>query len=332
MKNKTLSKKIVFTFLRLILLLAAVSMVSFYLVANSPLDPIESYIGSDKIDTLSEEQLTNIKERWGLDKQPMERYMIWVKNLAHGDWGESLIFRQPVIKVIGVRFKASLALMIAAWILSGIVGLLLGIIAGMYKGRWIDRVIKTISLLFASTPTFWVGLLVLMLFAIKLRWFPIALATPIGMLQENVTLAQRIHHLILPALTLSIIGVSNLTLQTREKLIEAQQSDYYLYAKSRGEKGITLFWRHGLRNIILPALTIQCASFSELFGGSVLAEQVFAYPGLGSATTSAAMKGDVPLLLAIALFSAVFVFVGNLMANILYYVFDPRIREDDHVI
>lgn len=328
MARGNLAKKCLLTFLRLVLLLIAVSIVSFFLVSSSPLDPVEAYVGTDKLATLSEEQIENIRLRWGLDKAPMERYFIWADNLLHGDWGESLVYRQPVIKVIGTRFTASLALMITSWILSGIVGLGLGILAGMNKGNAIDRCIKSICLLFASTPTFWIGLLFLMFFAIYLKWFPIALATPIGAVASEVTLGQRIHHLILPALTLSVSGISNLTLQTRQKLIEVMQSDYYLYAQARGEKKWTRFRRHGLRNILLPALTIQFSSFSELFGGSVLAEQVFAYPGLGNATTAAALKGDVPLLLAIALFSALFVFFGNLMANILYYVFDPRIRED----
>ena len=131
----------------------------------------------------------------------------------------------------------------------------------------------------------------------------------------------------LPALTLSITGIANIVLHTRQKLIDVLESDYVLFARARGETMKELVLRHGLRNIALPAITLQFASISELFGGSVLAERVFSYPGLGSTAVVAGMHADAPLLLGIALFSALFVFAGNLTANILYGVIDPQIRE-----
>ena len=142
-------------------------------------------------------------------------------------------------------------------------------------------------------------------------------------------LTDRIKHLILPALTLSIVGVANVALHTRQKLIEVLASDYVLFARARGEHGFILFWRHGLRNIAMPAITLQFASFSELFGGAVLAEQVFSYPGLGQATVEAGLRGDVPLLLGIVIFSTLFVFVGNLLADVIYQFVDPRTRREN---
>ena len=148
-----------------------------------------------------------------------------------------------------------------------------------------------------------------------------------GKLAEDVTLTDRIYHLILPALTLSVLGISKITLYTRQKLIEIMNSDFILFAKARGESTRQLVLRHGLRNIALPAVTVQFAAFSELFGGIALAESVFSYPGIGSALTTAGLSGDVPLLLGIAVFSAIFVFAGNLIANLLYGMLDPRIKE-----
>ena len=142
-----------------------------------------------------------------------------------------------------------------------------------------------------------------------------------------MTWLERLHHLVLPALTLSITGIANIVLHTRQKLIDVLESDYVLFARARGETMKELVLRHGLRNIALPAITLQFASISELFGGSVLAERVFSYPGLGSTAVVAGMHADAPLLLGIALFSALFVFAGNLTANILYGVIDPQIRE-----
>ena len=152
-------------------------------------------------------------------------------------------------------------------------------------------------------------------------------AAPVDKLAEDVTLWDRIYHLILPAVTISILGISKITLYTRQKATEIMNSDYILFARARGESERQLVMRHCLRNISIPAVTVQFASFSELFGGIALAETVFSYPGLGSAITDAAMNADAPLLMGIAMFSAVFVFVGNLTANILYAVIDPRLKE-----
>ena len=322
--NKGLLKYLASTVARMVILLAAVTMLSFFLVHNAPMDPVDAFLGEI---TVSEEQRAQIAEHWGLDKSPVEQYLIWVKNTLHGDMGESLTFHEPVTKVLGERFRASLLLMGTAWLLSGVLGVILGIVAGVYKDRWPDRIIKTFSLILASTPVFWIGLLVLMVFAVELQWFPLGLAVPIGKIESQVTWLERLHHLVLPALTLSITGIANIVLHTRQKLIDVLESDYVLFARARGETMKELVLRHGLRNIALPAITLQFASISELFGGSVLAERVFSYPGRGSTAVVAGMHADAPLLLGIALFSALFVFAGNLTANILYGVIDPQIRE-----
>lgn len=322
--SKGLLQYLTATVLRMMALLIAVTMLSFFLVHNAPMDPVDAFLGEV---TVSEEQRAQIAEHWGLNRSPVEQYLIWVNNTLHGDMGESLTFHEPVTKVLGERFRASLLLMGTAWILSGVLGMILGIIAGVYKDSWPDRIIKTFSLLLASTPVFWIGLLVLMVFAVELQWFPLGLAVPIGKVESDVTWLERLHHLVLPALTLSITGIANIVLHTRQKLIDVMESEYVLFARARGESLKELVLRHGLRNIALPAVTLQFASISELFGGSVLAERVFSYPGLGSTAVVAGMHADAPLLLGIALFSALFVFAGNLTANILYGVIDPQIRE-----
>ena len=216
--------------------------------------------------------------------------------------------------------------MAIAWMLSGIVGFILGILSGIREGSLLDRIIKGYSLVIASTPAFWLALVLLMVFAVWLKVLPIGLSVPIGVEASGVTIADRIQHAILPAITLSITGVANITLHTREKMIEIMESDYVLFAKARGESTYSIVKNHALRNVLLPALTLQFASISEIFGGSVLVEQVFSYPGLGQAAVTAGLGSDVPLLLGITVISAVFVFSGNLIANLLYGVIDPRIR------
>ena len=198
---------------------------------------------------------------------------------------------------------------------------------GMYKDKLPDRILKKICYILSSVPTFWLGLVFLLIFAVGFRWFPIGFSSPIGVLSKDVTIWQKLHHLILPAFTLSLMSFANIALHTRQKLVDVLNSEYVLFAKARGEGRWTILCRHGLRNILLPALTLQFASFAELFGGSVMAENVFSYPGLGSAVSAAGLNSDVPLLLGVTLFSALFVCVGNMIANLLYGIIDPQIRE-----
>jgi peptide/nickel transport system permease protein len=262
-----------------------------------------------------------------LDKPPVQRYLVWLGNTLHGDMGVSMAFRRPVVSVIAERVSASLALMLSAWLLSGVLGFALGVFCGAKPDSALDKAAKVFCFALCSTPVFWIGLLLLLVFSIYLGLFPLALAVPIGKAAADVTLWDRLYHLALPALTLSITGVANIALHTRQKLIDVMSSDYILFARARGEGLWTAVRRHGLRNIALPAITLQFASFSELFGGSILAENVFSYPGLGSAVTIAGTRGDVPLFLGIAVFSTLFVFAGNLIANLLYGVLNPQIRE-----
>ena len=309
-------------------LLVAICFIAFLLIKNSPIDPVQAYIGADML-KVGPEQREKIAEYWGLNQPIMAQFWNWGSALLTGDMGVSMIFRRPVLEVISERFFPSLALMLTAWALSGIIGFAMGVMAAMKKNTFVDRIITWYCYTLASTPTFWMGLLILIVFAVYLGWFPIGLGVPAGVLAEDVSITDRIKHLILPALTLSIVGVANVALHTRQKLIEVLASDYVLFARARGEHGFVLFWRHGLRNIAMPAITLQFASFSELFGGAVLAEQVFSYPGLGQATVEAGLRGDVPLLLGIVIFSTLFVFVGNLLADFIYQFVDPRTRREN---
>lgn len=192
--------------------------------------------------------------------------------------------------------------------------------------------ISAYALMTASTPAFWLALVLLMVFAVWLKILPIGLSVPIGMEAAEVTIKDRAVHGILPCLTLSITGMSNILLHTREKMIQVMESDYVLFARARGESKSQIVFRHGIRNILLPALTLQLASVSEIFGGSVLVEQVFSYPGLGQAAVTAGLGGDIPLLLGITVISAAIVFTGNFIANVLYGVVDPRMRKGRKVI
>lgn len=325
MKNKYYLKVIGRYFLRMITLLIAVSVISFILVSLSPVDPVQQYVGS--VPNVSVEQRAKIAEYWGLNDPPVERFLAWGNSILHGDFGVSLLYRRPVLDIIKEKFITSLALMMTAWVFSGIFGFVIGCVMGILNGKWLDKLLKKLCLIMCSVPTFWIGIVFLMIFSVGLGWFPMGMSIPKGVPSNEVTILQRIHHLVLPAFTLSFLSFANVALHTREKLVDVLESDYVLFAKARGESKWNVLKRHGLRNILLPAVTMQFGSFSELFGGSVLAETVFSYPGLGAAASAAGMNSDIPLLLGITLFSALFVFIGNMLANIIYGIVDPQIRE-----
>ena len=309
------------------MLLITVSIVTFTLVSMSPIDPLQANVGQAALGAMSQEQKAKLEEYWGVNVPPVRRYLNWAGGFVRGDMGISLLYRQPVSQVIGVKLSNSLFLMVFAWLISGILGLVLGILAGVFRGTWADRIIKGYSLLISSTPVFWLALLLLLVFAVWLKVLPIGLSVPIGVESAGVTFLDRLRHAILPAVTLSITGVAGVTLHTREKMIDVMESDYMLFARARGESTWSMVKKHGLRNILLPAMTLQFASVSEIIGGSVLVEQVFSYPGLGQAAVTAGTGSDGPLLLGITIVTAAIVFFGNFIADILYGVIDPRMRK-----
>lgn len=307
---------------RMALLLLGVSLTAFLLMDASPLDPLQTNVGQAALGSMSPEQIARLEEYWGVGAPAAERYLNWLGGALRGDFGVSLLYRRPVLEVMGQRLANSLWLLVSAWLLSGALGLALGVAAGANRGRWPDRLVRGYCLVVSSTPAFWLALLLLIIFSVWLKVLPIGLSVPIG--AEAATLAQRLRHALLPALTLSVTGAAGIALHTREKVADVLDSDYILFARARGE--VHILRRHLPRNVALPAITLQFTSIGEVVGGSVLVEQVFSYPGLGQAAVAAGLGGDMPLLLGATVATAAMVFGGNLTADLLYGVVDPRIR------
>lgn len=310
---------------RLVVLLVAVAVGCVVLVEVSPIDRVDAYVGAD-IALVGPEQRALIAKRWGLDDPPLQRTLSYLGELARGNLGTSQIFDAPVTTVILNRFVTSLGLLGAAWVLSGVLGFGLGLLAAARAGSRLDQGIRWWAYTLASAPAFWVGLALLSLFSVSLGWTPVCCAVPVGADPATTSALTRLHHLVLPAVTLSIVGVAPITLHTREQAASILRSDFVTFARAQGERGRGLVRRRVVRNAAVPALMLQFASLSELFGGAVLAETVFSYPGLGQATVAAGLRGDVPLLVGIALFSTVFVFVGNLLGDVVQSIADPRVE------
>ncbi|MFP8442096.1 ABC transporter permease [Citrobacter braakii] len=321
-------KSVVGHFLRLIVLLVLVAAGTFMLLSFSPVDPIRAYIGNDLLH-VPPEQYARIAARWGLDQPLWERFGHWFIRVLQGDLGYSTLFNAPVASVIKERFATSFALLGGAWLLSGILGTAMGFVAGRYLNRWPDKAICRLSYLLSSLPTFWIGMLLLALFAVRWPVFPVCCAWEPGNSGDMATLAERLRHLVLPVCALSLLGLGQITLHTRESIASVMKSDFVRFARSQGDKGWSLLRHQVLRHAITPALCLQFASLGELLGGALLAEKVFAYPGLGQATIDAGLRGDLPLLMGIVLFSTVLVFIGNSLSTWLVHVLNRALERPD---
>lgn len=317
-------------FVRLLYLLLITAAGVFILLSFSPVDPIKAYIGNDLLN-VPPEQYDYIAARWGLDQPLWSRFWLWLTQLLQGDFGYSMLYNAPVLEVIKERVGPSFILLLSAWIFSGVVGLLMGIIAGRFIGRWPDKLLSTLAYLLASLPTFWIGLLLLSIFSVSLQWTPICCAWPLGSSAEAATIGERLNHLLLPMLALGLLGTGNIALHTRAKIAEVMRSEFILYAKAQGDKGAPLMWFHVLKHAITPALCLQFASIGELLGGSLLAEKVFAYPGLGQATVDAGLHADIPLLMGIVLLCALLIFIGNSIADLLLNYLNRGVKRDAHL-
>ena len=241
-----------------IVLMLAVAIFSFILLELSPIDPVNAYL---KQAVVSPEQRMILEQYWGVNQPLTTKIWGWLVNLLQGNLGNSLIYRIPVTEVIMERFMASFVLMAISWVISGLIGFGLGIVAGKNKGGWIDKAVKLYCYVLQSAPYFWIGLVILIIFSVELGWFPIGMSVAIGTVSSEATIWQWLARLVLPTLTLSLVGVAPIAMYTRNELVNVLSSDYILFARARGESGWPLIERQALRNTLLPALTLQFQNF-----------------------------------------------------------------------
>lgn len=303
--------------------LAAIGL--FTLISLAPVDPVESYVGA-RTALVGPEQREAIAAAWGLDQSAVVRFGLWAGNVLRGDLGDSMLYDAPVTTVIAQRFPASLLLVSLAWGLSFVIGTGLGMLAAMTRGGRIDRAIRAYAVLMASSPGFWVAILLISVFAVGLNLLPGCCALPPGVTAAEADAWDRARHLILPVVALSVTGIAPLVMHTRARMVAFLESAPARHLAAHGAPRRMLAFGAGRRHALGPALTVHLAGAGELFGGSILAEAVFAWPGLGQATVRAATGGDAPLLMGIALTTLLFVFVGNLLADIAARLADPRLR------
>ncbi|ABV88954.1 ABC transporter permease [Shewanella pealeana] len=311
-----LSSSILHTGLRLLLLLFLVVVFAYVLLSWSPLDPINAYLGGN-VFAVSEAQKSLLVSQLALDQSVGERLMHWLSGLMQGELGYSSLYQQPVSSVIAEQLPLSLLLIGLSWICSLVFGYLLGLVAAIYRGGWLDRIIQKLAWLMVCMPSFWLAMLLISLFSIGLSLTPVCCAAPIGMTFMDQSLGSMVLHLMLPVATLTLVSMAPIMLHTREKVIDVLQSDYVQYSLAHGDSLSRVVLFHVIRNSLLPAIILQFATIAELFGGSLIAETVFSFPGLGAGIVKAGLASDTALLMGCTLISALLVFSGNLIANLL---------------
>ena len=301
-------------FIKRILLLIpvflAVSMIIFMIVHLVPGDPIDNIIRINS----SPEQKAELIARYGLDKPLHIQYGIWLTKMLSGDLGQAIILRRPVAELIGINLPHSLALGSLALLFSTFVGIATGALAAIFKDGWLDRSVMTVILLGSTVPSFWLGLLMILLFAVELGWFP-------------VSGARSSASLVLPVLTVDLGGVALVARVTRVAMMDTARKDFVMMLYAKGVSPLRIELGHILRHALLPVVTILSLRIGWILGGAVTVEFVFARPGLGSLLITSLNQRDYPVVQGCLLMLAIAVMLGTLLGDIVQAAMDPRVRE-----
>lgn len=296
-------------------------MLVFLFVELAPGDAVDALMPPETMST--PEAKAAMRERLGLNDPAPLRYVQWLERALQGNLGYSLTSRQPVTDIIMNRLPKTLLLVGTAMVFSIIVGISTGIISAIKQYSIIDYIATFFSFFWLSIPGFFLSLLVIYIFAVKLNWFPVFGASSPN--AKNPTL-DRIHHLILPAAVLGLELAAALTRYTRASLVEVLRTDYMRTARAKGLKEWSVIIGHGLKNALIPIITVIAFRLPYLLSGAVVIETVFQWPGLGLLTLDAANHKDYPLILALTLAVTILVVISSFIADVAYSLVDPRIR------
>lgn len=319
-----MSRYLVGRLVQTVLTLAIMSLVVFLLIGLMPGDPIDLMVSADP--TMNSEDAARLRAAYGLDKPLMERYATWLGQALQGNFGYSRSYGQSVITVLWPRLLNTLLLAGTAFVLSVAIALPLGIWAAAHPRSRTDYLINLLCFAGVSAPAFWLALLLITLFAVKLGWLPaggmadIRPGTP-----WSTALAQQLRHLALPVLTLTMVSLASYTRFMRGAMIEVLRQDYIRTARAKGASERVVLWRHAFSNALAPVLTILALSFGGLVSGALITETMFAWPGMGKAIYQAILENDYNVALFGLLIATAATIAGNLLADLAYAWVDPRV-------
>ncbi|MBB3810278.1 ABC transporter permease [Pseudochelatococcus contaminans] len=302
-----------------VILLWIVSIVGFSLLYLTPGGPLAMFAETPG---MTQEDVERLERQLGLDQPAPIQYLRWAGGLVVGDWGRSYRDDSPVLEVIGSRIGQTFKLMLAATAVAMSVGLATGILGAVRQYGRFDRVTTILTMIALSIPTFWFGLLVIYVFSQRLGWIPPGNAAPVG----DDSWLSALHHLIGPALVLGLLSTAVWSRYMRSAVLETLAQDYIRTARAKGVLRSRLLFHHVLRNALLPMITLIGLELPSLFGGALVTETVFTWPGMGRLFFDSISYRDYPVILGMLIFSAILVISSNLIADTLYGVADPRLR------
>ena len=305
--------------LALIPVLLGLSLVVFLSMALVPGDPALAILGS----YATPESLATLRSQMGLDRPLPVQYLVWLDNILHGDFGRSYSLNRPVLDEVGERFGATLILSSAAFALCSIWGVLAGVVCAVRQNGWVDRLVTLFVLIGISIPSFWLGLLLILLFAVRLQWLP---ASGMVAIYGGGDFFDRVRHLVLPATTLAVVASGVIARLTRSSMLEVLRQDYIRTARAKGAPERSVVFRHAFRAAlvnIVPALGLQ-AGF--VLGGAVYVETVFQWPGIGRMLVTAISTRDILLVQGGVLVVAASYVLFNLIADLVQHLLDPRVK------
>lgn len=303
----------------------AIVVINFFLLHMAEGDAADVLAG--EAGSATPEYMEQLREKFGLDKPLPVQLAIYLKNVVTFDLGYSFRHDMPVSQLVLDRFIPTLLLMVSTILLAVGLGILLGLMAASGLNTWRDNIISVFALVTYATPLFWVGLMMIVVFALKLKWFPTSGMENIAMFYEGWDRVKDIaHHLVMPTITLSLFYLALYTRLMRASMLEQAGMDYVITARAKGLTERRIVFGHILRNALLPVVTMAGVQVGALIGGSVIVESVFAWPGLGMLAFEALFARDLNLLLGIFLLSALLVVAINLIVDIVYSFLDPRIE------
>jgi peptide/nickel transport system permease protein len=314
--------------IQMIPLMIGITMITFLLANAVPGSPVANIAFNPNI---RQEDVRRIEEQLGLNEPLHIRYFVWVSNLARGDFGLSLLNQRSVLDTILERLPNTLLLTGTALLLSLIFSIPVGVYSAVRRNSAFDNAATAASVAGFSMPTFWLGLMMILIFAVKAREWGWPITFPAGGaydVRDGGGFWDRMHHLILPAVTLAFVQTAAWTRYIRSQMLEVLNQDYMRTATAKGLRARIVIFRHGLRNAILPLVTLLGIAIPDLFGGSLIIEQIFNWPGIGRLAFNSAIGKDYTMVMGIVVFVGFLVILGNLVADVVYGLLDPRIRLD----
>jgi peptide/nickel transport system permease protein len=311
------------------LVLGVVTM-TFFISHLAPGDPMDMYLEPQRQRQVDPEVIELLRKKHGLDKPMHVQYVTWLKNFAQGDLGESFRHRRPVKDMLAEAVPYTLQLTILAIILDALIGITIGIISAVKQYSKLDKAVTVGSLIIYAIPSFWLALMLIMVFSVNLGWFPTSQTR--SMYYEDLTaigkMLDRMWHLALPVFVMGIAGAAGTARYMRNKLLDVLNEEYIMAARARGFREHTVIVKHALRNALIPIVTIYGMSLPFLLGGATIIEKIFAWPGMGRLTVDAVGGRDYPIIMATVTIAAVLTVLGNLLADITYAAVDPRVSYD----